>query len=459
LPSQALAQPERYELGRRLGAFELAWDKNNDAAARKRAAAIVWNVPLQTLMTQIPEAGRSFDEARHALDATQPVPPETLWAESLFVAPSTRLIDASQSELPFSVRQFYPARAAAPREPRVGLALFAGGTFQVPIARLPMEGKWPLQGGRTGDQLVHMTIRSGDKVVAQSMFKVSIVKDLMPRLQKLKRAIDGFGPRSGGTDHETVREIHGLLTALASGETRETDYPAARLLAEAEAAVAAIQAGQRYFGGDKTGQFWLRLPGGSAGSLPVRLLAPDAVKDQKPLPLVIAMHGLGGSENMFFEAYGSGLAAKMCQERGWLLVSPRSFLGAGHSIAALADEVGKLYPVDRSRVFVVGHSIGALQALVAAQDNPGRFAAIAMLGTGGSVKARADLKRVPFFVGVGTTDIAHKSARSLADKLTRAGAGPVEFKEYPDLEHYTVVRAALPDVFGFFDRSARASTE
>ena len=457
LPTQARAQPERYELGRRLGAFELAWDKNTDPVARKQATNAIWNVPLLTFMGQLDEAGRLFDLGRHALLADKDVSPETLWAESLFLTPVTRLVDASELELPFTLREFYRPKASLPKDAQLGLALFAGKNELTPIKQVPMEGKWPLQKRGEGDHLVHQTIRVGDKVVAQSMFKLSVVKDLKPRMHKLKQAVDGFAKKSGGIDVLTVRETFNLLTALAGRETMETDYPAARLLAEAEAAALSIQAGKTYFGGDKTGQFWLRLPSGPSSAIAVRLQAPDSIKEKKPLPLVIAMHGLGGSENMFFEAYGSGLIAKLCRERGWLLVSPRSFLGAGHSIATMIDEVNKLYPVDKTKVFIVGHSLGALQALVAAQDQPNLFAGVAMLGSGGAVKAKADLRKTPFFVSVGTADLAHLGARALADRLKKAGAKSVDYREFKDLEHLTVVRESLPDVFAFFENAAKAN--
>ena len=171
-----------------------------------------------------------------------------------------------------------------------------------------------------------------------------------------------------------------------------------------------------------------------------RLPAPDAIKEKQPLPLVIAMHGLGGSENMFFEAYGSGLITKLCRERGWLLVSPRGFLGAGHSIATMIDEVNKLYPVDKSKVFVVGHSIGAPASTGGGQEQPSSLAGIAMLGSGGSTKAKSDLRKIPSSSASAPATWPTWGRRGLADRLKKAGAKSVEYREYRDVEHLTVVR-------------------
>jgi len=457
LPGRALAQPDQYELGRRLGAFELAWEKVAGAQARKQALAVLRPVTLLMLATQFDEAGRAFDEARHALTEMKEVPPATLWAESLCVRLATRLIDAKETALPFTVQQFYKPKAAPVPDARLGLQLLAGlggKLFEVPLGQVPSEGSLPLQGASEGDHLLHITIRTGDRVAAQTLFRVSIVKDLKPRLEKLKQAVAAFGTTLGTTDQESVREICDVIDALDKKETRESDYPAARLLAEAEAAVLAINAGKSYYGGDKTGQFWLRLPNGPS-ALPVRLMAPDAVKEKKPLPLVIAMHGLVGSENLFFEAFGAGTTVKLCRERGWLLVAPHNRLLGSYSTNDVINEVAKLYPVDRNKVFVIGHSLGARQAVTAALQSPSRIAAVAALA-GGQVKLKSDVKQVPVFIGVGTNDLAILGARGLRDNLKKAGVKTVEYREYQDFEHFVIVRESLPDVFAMFDRVAKA---
>ena len=63
---------------------------------------------------------------------------------------------------------------------------------------------------------------------------------------------------------------------------------------------------------------------------------PRGAAKGKPLPLVIALHGAGGSENMFFDAYGNGKIVDLCRKRGWLLVAPRlSFFGLGMPVDSI----------------------------------------------------------------------------------------------------------------------------
>ena len=124
-----------------------------------------------------------------------------------------------------------------------------------------------------------------------------------PALLPVRLAAPGSSATS--TDRATLHALGELLALLAERHTLETDYPAARLLAEAEALAQAIAAKERFYGPPRTGQFWLSLviDGGTA---PVRVFVPDAVKAGKPVPLVVALHGAGGTENLFFDAYGNG---------------------------------------------------------------------------------------------------------------------------------------------------------
>jgi len=101
---------------------------------------------------------------------------------------------------------------------------------------------------------------------------------------------------------------------------------------------------------------------------------------------------------------------------------------------------------------LVGHSMGAAQAVGAAQTTPTRFAAVAALGGGGSIRSVPDLANVPFFVGIGSDDFALSGARKLADSLRRAKVKNVQFQEYDHVEHLAIVQIALGDVFRFFDQ-------
>jgi predicted peptidase len=229
------------------------------------------------------------------------------------------------------------------------------------------------------------------------------------------------------------------------------------LLSETEHIVATLNARTvgypppRFYHLERPGQFWLDIPS-NHGSTPTRVFIPEQAKNGKPLPVVVALHGAGGSENLFFDAYGYGLIARLAKERGWMVVAPRAgWLFDGPPPAAgIVDELAKVYPIDKQRVFLVGHSMGAMQAMKLAQESPGRFAAIAALGGGGAVNKPDLFKDLPVFVGCGKDDFLLSGAKALVKSLDKAGANRVTYKEYPGVEHILVVQVALPDVFKFF---------
>jgi len=444
-------------LGQRLRAFEHEWDKQKDEGKRRRTVKPLTQATQMFFSLRLGEAAKLLDEARFKLLPEDPTP-DRRWAEALFLSMPSRFLDVDD-ELKFRVATLYkvaepePAKAAI----RVRLALGSDGPrlpFPKPLT-LGTEAIWPLKDAKNpeGDHTLELRVEQGKTLLAVSRHTLSLVAHRDKRLAALKAAAKEIGePKS--TDAATFLELTQLLEKLAAGQTLETHYPAARLLQEAEQLSRAIQAKETFYGWPRAGQFWLKFAGGKSRAI-VRIQAPEIKKGQT-VALVIALHGAGGSENLFFDGYGDGLVAKLCAERGWLLAAPRSPLFGFLTNPAedVIDELSKLYPVDKSKVFIIGHSMGAAQALAAAQRSPGKFAAVAALGGGRPVKLGEEAKKLPFFVGVGKDDFARSGATSLANALKKAGI-PVHFREYPDIEHLVIVQHALPDVFAFFDEALK----
>jgi predicted esterase len=457
----ATAQEERFEVGQRLVRLERTWDQyRQEPAARKRALKALLPVVPRILANQWSEAAQLLDKARHALVSADDSSAEVRWADSLCVIPDTRLQSKKADRLIVSLRAFYKTDLKIPDKARLSLQFLDNGKPLLPvvtsaIGKLPWAINLPASLPE-GDHVLQARIEVPGKVLQVEEQIISVVDRPKERVEALKNGLVALGGKAMMTDGQTVDYLARLVDSLEKGALHETNYPAARLLVEAEAALAALQAGKNYYGHGKTGQYRLKLAT-AEGKFISRLAAPEPAKQGKPLPLVVALHGLGGSENLFFEGYGNGLIGKMCQERGWLLVSPRTngYLVFTMPVAAIVDEVVRLYPVDRSRIFVVGHSMGAAQAINAAEQTPKVFAAIAPLGGSGKVQDAAKLKSVPFFIGVGSSDFALEGARKLAKQLEAGGVSSVTLKEYPDVEHIMTVREALPDCFALFDKVAK----
>ncbi len=453
--ASASAQADRYELGRRLKLFEAAWEVQPDKAARQRALAIVPRASTQFLSLQLGEAARTLDQSRTALATDKPISNDALYAESLAVVPAVRVIAPGRAELVLTIRAVYPVKAALPPGLVVKVT-FAGRTVELQPTKLPAKVSLPLDHvAKKGsfDGSLEIAVATGKQVVKWSV-GVSQIENFDDRLKALKAA--KLDPKT--LEAPSLGERVALLASLFDDVPQETDFPTAALLAEAEAIVQLD--GKPYYTSERSGQFRIAVTIGPESGLNCRIFVPKGLMPKKPVPIVIALHGAGGSENLFFEGYGGGHIVKECEKRGWFLVSPRSGLGflvGPPDVPAMLRKLGERYPIDLKRVFLVGHSMGAGNAVELVQKNPGTYAGLASLGGAGRVRKPEAFAALPTFIGVGTKDFALIGSRSLYESLIAARAKNVIAKEYPDLEHLLIVREALPDVFAMFDTVAKTT--
>jgi predicted peptidase len=324
---------------------------------------------------------------------------------------------------------------------------------EVSIAELPQTCRLPLTGIGPGDHMLTIETLVAGKRLATRRIMVSCAKDLASRLGKLKNIADKI-EANATIEQATLRHLLKITTDLASGSVVETDIPAARMFREAEEVAGAIPESKQHYVSNRSGQFWLRIPTGKSLET-VRVFIPEGLDQAKRFSLVFALHGAGGSENLFFDRYGDGITMKLCKERGWIMVAPRAGgplgFGGTPNVVGILDELAKRYPIDTKRVYLIGHSMGAGHAVAIAQQSPERFAGVAALGGGGALRKPDSVKSLPFFVGVGTNDFAVGSARGLANALKKASAVRTELKEYENVEHMMIVREAALDVFRFWE--------
>ena len=445
----ASAQADRYELGRRLKQFEAAWEAQPDPAARKRALAIVPAASMQFLSFQLGDAARTLDSARLALLSDEPITDERLFLESLAVTPETRVVASGRKELILTLKSVYPVKAPVAEGLTVRIS-FAGKIVELKPEKLPAKLTLPLDhlaAKKSFDGPIEVSIERGKQALKWTV-DLSLIEHFESRLTALK-----MGKLETPTlESASVAERYELLSGLINGVPQETDLPAASLLDEAEL-IANSGLNKPFYTANRDGQFRLAVPTSAKDRTACRLFVPKGLDPKKPVPLVVALHGAGGSENLFFEGYGGGHIVKECEERGWLLVSPRSvLLGGSPPVPAIVAKLAERYPIDLKRVFLVGHSMGAGQAVELVQQSPGAYAGLAVLGGAGRIRKPEAFATLPTFIGVGTQDFALNGSRSLAKALTQANAKGMTAKEYPDLEHLIIVREALPDAFSMFDR-------
>jgi predicted esterase len=112
--------------------------------------------------------------------------------------------------------------------------------------------------------------------------------------------------------------------------------------------------------GVRRGEHWRvhRLLG---ANIPVARYVPSG---DGPFPIVVAFHGAGGDECMFFEGYGQGELQRLAERERFIAVCPATvpFAASPNLLDALVAELAAELPVDRTRVHLLGHSLGAVTA-------------------------------------------------------------------------------------------------
>ena len=461
--SSLFAQNSRYELGQHLRAFEQEFAKHKDnKESRKRVVPLLWKATPYFFTARWGDAARVLDDAKFALTSEKKRPQHLLWAESLRIQPTRRIYATNTTSLSIKLSQFYKIDKSAPNQYQIRMTLFSPSGK--PQTKLRILNSPPLDQVYTrkihdisqGDYELRIEMLVKGTPLTKESIGISFVTNLEDRLKKLDEHIRQLPDQPNSLESGTLRELTRILHRL-NGSGLETDYPGARLLEEAEGIIKAIRTKKTYYGPGMSGQHWIRLPT-QRGNIVARIFVPKNLDKSKPVPTVVALHGAGTTENMFFDAYGLGKIVDLCRQRGWLLIAPRSPPFSFRSpTPAIIDAFAERYPVDKSQVFVVGHSMGAAQAVTAAQEAPDRFAAIAALAGSSRVNSKVDanLQEVPFFVGVGNRDFALEGSQRLAKNLKEKKIRTVQYREYPDIEHVTIVQTALPDVFAFFDKQVK----
>ncbi len=207
---------------------------------------------------------------------------------------------------------------------------------------------------------------------------------------------------------------------------------------------------------------------GKGDTLNYRLLVPDYGLTQK-FPLVIFLHGSGerGKDNdaqlkwgvMNFatdqnlKLHPSIVIAPQCPENsGWANISFNnnyteiSLLPTPTKQMELLIELIKLtatkLPVDTSRIYITGLSMGGFGTFDAIERYPNLFAAaVPVCGAGDVLKAKS-IAHIPIWIFHGADDGAVNPAFSsdMFRALTAAGAKP-GFTQYPEVGHFSWIAA------------------
>lgn len=225
-------------------------------------------------------------------------------------------------------------------------------------------------------------------------------------------------------------------------------------------------------------------------TMPYRVYVPTTWDGKASLPIVLMLHGAGANENTYMDQAG-GLLQKLAEQHGYIVVSPLGHtpLGAyGNPLrlpavfgqpetaatqrAAVTRErqrllnlselevmtalelVTETYGADRSRTFLVGHSMGSGGAWHLAARYPDRWRAVAPM-SGPFVDSATypfdRIRQLPIFMTEGTGATPSLEGSRALSSFMRDGRFVFEYLEV-DGDHGGMVPMVWPRVFEFFNR-------
>lgn len=224
--------------------------------------------------------------------------------------------------------------------------------------------------------------------------------------------------------------------------------------------------------------------------MPYRLIVPTSWDGKSKLPLVMMLHGAGSDENWYLDANNKQLI-NLAEQHGYLLVSPLGYTRMGaygtplrlpavfgnpeiaaKQRAAVTPEqertlelsekdvinvleiVANEYPVDRSSMFLTGHSMGSGGTWYLGAKYAQFWAAIAPM-SGPFVDETNypwdSIRKMPIFMTEGTGATPSLVGSKAMQAWMKERGFKIEYLEV-NADHGGMIPLVLPSIFDFFDR-------
>ena len=366
------------------------------------------------------------------------------------------------------------AVAPAVVPPARALGVFDG--LSRDLRESPFAMELDVSGAADGAYVIETEVLDGPTSIATTTLGIVLHKGLDARLRALETASASVvaGARADVIyPADYIRNVNrgriGLGTFNVGAE-----------IAAAEAVLAAAKGGKDPFKG-RTGDFERHyLLEGPNEVMPYRVYVPKAFNPTVGAPLVIALHGLGGNEDSFFDQY-SKLPPQLAEKQGFLLAAPHGFrvdgfygstiMGGGDAASRRRVEYSEkdvlevlrlmkaTYKVDQSRIYLIGHSMGAIGTWALGAKYPETWAALVPFSGVGSPALAERMKGIPQFVVHGDNDatVNVSGSRNMVAALTKAGAN-VTYLEIVGGSHTDVVVPNLPLAFEFLAAQQKPTT-
>jgi predicted esterase len=335
------------------------------------------------------------------------------------------------------------------------------------LRETPFAIELDLAGVEDGAQVIEAEMFDGTTSLGTANLGVFVHKGLDAKLKSLDAAAATATPAV----RSDILYPADYIKNVNRGRVELADFNVGVEIARAETILTESKGGKDPFK-SKSGDFERHyLLEGANEIMPYRVYVPKGYAASKATPLVIALHGLGANEDSFFDSY-SQLPPQLSEKHGFLLAAPLGFrrdgfygsnlMGAGDAASRRRGEFSEkdvlevlqrmkaAYNVDDSRIYLIGHSMGAIGTWALGAKYPQTWAALVSFSGTGSPSLADSMKGIPQFVVHGDADntVNVSGSRNMVAALKKLNAN-VTYVEVPGGSHTDVVVPNLERAFEF----------
>jgi predicted esterase len=218
-------------------------------------------------------------------------------------------------------------------------------------------------------------------------------------------------------------------------------------------------------------------------ALPYAVFVSSKVRPDRKNPLIVALHGLGGTPNSLLR----GNALDLAEEGGYILVGPMGYNPGGwygspviagrrgggppqpanlaelseKDVLNVLDLVRREFTIDDNRTYLMGHSMGGAGAFHLAVKHPRNWAAIAAIAPAAfrlQPSSLSVIPRLPVMIVHGDMDtvVPVTLSRTWVEYMKQQNSTHT-YLEVAGGDHGNVIGAAMPDIFKFFADHPKAA--
>jgi predicted peptidase len=220
-------------------------------------------------------------------------------------------------------------------------------------------------------------------------------------------------------------------------------------------------------------------------SIPYAVFVSSKVRKDRKNPLIIALHGLGGTHTSLLR----GNALDLAEQGGYIIVGPMGYNprgwygissgGRGRSgrgtdpndppnlrelsekdVMNVLDIIRREFSVDERRTYLMGHSMGGAGTFYLGVKYASNWAAIAAIAPAAfslQPSSLSAIREMPVIVIQGDADTAVpvENTRRWIDTIKELGMTH-KYVEIPGGDHGSVISTGMPEIFAFFSEHTKA---